>query len=352
MKENEINMKIENENIVSTENWLRAHNKWLKEYEGGTGLFELDNDELSRGIPDENGICIVPPLVSEIEEWAFLDCSSLISIKFPDSVITIGCGAFENCDNLTDITIPDSVKNIAFNAFNDTAWFKNKCQENPLVTVNSILINGSRCEGDITIPDSVKSISKCAFLNGINLKSIILPDTVSIIDIRTFCSCIRLKNIVIPESVNRIEYHAFEGCTSLTDISIPESVIYIGSGAFEDCTSLSNVSIPETVKWIESDSFRNTPWYDNLVKVNPLVIINGILLTTSIRKGSVIVPDSVTKIGFGFFDKCTNDSIITIPDTVIYIQNSGLYNDFKILCNPGSYAEIFAFANGIRYEYL
>ncbi len=59
----------------------------------------------------------VPDSVTRIGSYAFDNCRSLTSITIPDSVTSIGYSAFYNCRSLTSITIPDSVTSIDKYAF-------------------------------------------------------------------------------------------------------------------------------------------------------------------------------------------------------------------------------------------
>ena len=129
---------------------------------------------------------VVPGSVTNIGEWAFLGCTSLISITIPDSVTSIGSSAFYNCTSLTSITIPDSVS----------------------------------------------SIGSSAFYNCSSLTSITIPDSVTSIGYEAFYNCTSLTSVTIPDSVTSIGYEAFYNCSSLTSITIPDSVTSIGSGAF------------------------------------------------------------------------------------------------------------------------
>ena len=161
--------------------------------------------------------------VTSIRARMFEDCSNLTSVEIPESVTSIGDSAFEGCSSLTSIEIPASVTNIGSAAFYDTPWLRNKQNENPIVIVNHIVIDGKKCEGDVIIPDGVTAIGQTAFGN-----------------------CSSLTSVEIPESVTSIWYGAFWGCSSLTSIVIPESVTSIRDEAFYGCSSLALVVSPDS----------------------------------------------------------------------------------------------------------
>ncbi len=158
----------------------------------------------------------IPDSVTSIEEDTFYNCTSLEAITIPDSVTSIGIYAFYGCTSLAKITIPDSVTRFRWNAFFGTPWLAEKQEENPVVVVNGILIDGSTCTGNVVIPDSVMSIGEQAFLE-----------------------CTSLTSITIPDSVTSIGEIAFSGCENLAEITIPDSVTSIGEDAFFKCDNLT-----------------------------------------------------------------------------------------------------------------
>lgn len=58
--------------------------------------------------------------INIIKEGTFYGCSNLSSIELPNSVTTIDKNAFYNCDSLTDIFLPNSI-----NQINDYAYYLN-----------------------------------------------------------------------------------------------------------------------------------------------------------------------------------------------------------------------------------
>mgnify|MGYP000072643072 CR=1 FL=1 len=103
--------------------------------------------------------------VTSIGTSAFEHCSSLTDISIPKSVTSIGNYAFFECTGLTSINISEGVTSIGDDAFYGTLWLTNKRQENDsLVIVNGILIDGTTCSGEVTIPNDVTSIGEWAVL--------------------------------------------------------------------------------------------------------------------------------------------------------------------------------------------
>lgn len=62
--------------------------------------------------------------VVEIGDYAFYDCSELISVIIPYGVTSIQSGAFAGCDSLENIEIPNSVTYIWDNVFNSCSSLK------------------------------------------------------------------------------------------------------------------------------------------------------------------------------------------------------------------------------------
>ena len=95
---------------------------------GDCHLFGENGEELDIKQLDAIGHCAfsgcssltsikIPNSVKRIGYSAFYECTSLTSIKVPESVWYIGDWVFYKCKSLESIIIPASVKNIGYNVF-------------------------------------------------------------------------------------------------------------------------------------------------------------------------------------------------------------------------------------------
>lgn len=258
----------------------------------------------------------------------------------PEDITKIGKSAFENCFSLRSVTVPSTVTSIG-----DLAFYG--------------------CSGltSITIPDGVTTIGNWAFYNCYRLTSISIPDSVTSIGKSAFEYCSRLTSVTIGNGTTSIGGEAFHGCTGLTSVTIPDSVTYLGYSSFDGCTSLTSITIGKGVKTIDLYG-PLFPSCDNLTEIvvdsgnqtfdsrnNCNAIIETATNTLIAGCQNSVIPENVTHIEHGAFEKCNNLTSITIPKSVVDIGNmafgssltnvtyQGTLSDWaKVNCPPGSFA--------------
>jgi uncharacterized repeat protein (TIGR02543 family) len=248
----------------------------------------------------------VSSTVTHLASSSFANCTNLIDIIIPSSVIGIEPSTFYNCNNLKTITVEDtnqqyaSKDGVLFNKLKTTliAYPKAKIDTNYVIPVSVTTLGPNAFENcnnliSVSIPLSVTSIDSLAFWNNNSLRSInvedanqnysslvgvlfnkqrttiiiypkgkietsyIIPSSVTSIGANAFANCVNLTSVVISSNVTSIGEVAFYNCTSLSSIIIPISVISTGSYLFEYCDNLL-IFVEATSKPIGWDSAWNS----------------------------------------------------------------------------------------------
>ena len=104
--------------------------------------------------------------------------------------------------------------------------------------------------------------------------------------------------------------------------SVKEGTRIICDNAFTWCRSLSDIVIPNSVTSIGFGAFFNCSSLSNIVIPDSVTSIGGAAFFTCGSLSSIVIPDSVTSIGHNVFQGCSSLSEIVIPDSVTSIGNS------------------------------
>ena len=281
---------------------------------------------------------IIPNGVTTIEDYTFYACTNLASITIPNSVTTIGNFAFYYCSSLASITIPNGVTTIGAYAFYGTAWYEN--QPDGIIYINDALYSykGTMPEGtSIQIKEGTAFISDYAFSRCSGLSSISIPNSVKSIGHSAFSDCTSLGSITIPNGVVSIEDGVFGSCSSLVSISIPNSVTSIGDGAFRSCGSLVSIIIPNSVTSIGEWAFSNCTSLTSITLSNSCNTIGLGAFGGCTSLDSITFPNGVTTIGDGAFILCYDLTSVSIPNSVTTIGERA-FRDCRSLTDIYSHA--------------
>ena len=325
---------------------------------------------------------ILPSSVYIIEMSAFKNCFFIEQIEMPNIIVIEG-DAFSNCSALKEISIPGSCASIGWNAFYGCGNLKKLTIENRdkitldcgylLSRVEDLTIGGQGEFGcgitslkKLTILDGFTEIAEKGCKDLTNLEEMILPNSIKKIGDSAFFGCTSLTSIKIPNSVTSIGEYAFYECESLTSVEMSNSVESIGYGAFHGCSSLESITLPFVgakagVK--DSDTYQypfgyifGTSSYTGSYSVKQdyygsstssttsstyyipsslksVTIKGGNILYGALRNcsslTSIVIPNSVTSIGYRAFSGCSSLTSVVIPDSVTSIGEyafSGCYS--------------------------
>ena len=298
--------------------------------------------------------------LTEIEDEAFSQCNSLISVSIPDNVRTIGRKAFWKCGKLKNVSFGESSRLLAINGGAELSGAANSCRE----SVGAFAYCTSL--GAITLPASLQvigigafygcsSLVSCEFAKGSALKAIESCDKLynaspsyDFFSAFGAFSKTGLKSIKIPSSVTTlgpgafsksmletvdfqpgIELEAIASVIGESGYNIHESCYY--DGVFSDCVNLRSVTIPKSVVTIMPAAFKGCTSLEVLTfeDGSSLETIGGSFSTmnTCARDTSqgafmncsslekVIIPSTVTTLGVGAFENCINLKIIEFEGT-------------------------------------
>lgn len=322
-------------------------------------LYDKDKSTIiqySIGKPDNS--FIIPDSVTSIGSGSFAGCCNLTNITIPDGVASIGSSAFSGCIGLTSVTIPDGVTSIGGWAFSGcdnmsdifitdlVAW----CNISGLYNLTAFSIDKNLYLNNdvithLVIPTGVTSIVDYAFYGCNDITNITIGESVTDIGESAFSACNDLIDItvadgnqyftsvdgnlydkdkttliqyaigktdtsfIIPDGVTSIAGCPFENCGSLTSVTISASVTSIDGSAFNGCRKLADITVAD-----DNPEFSSID--GNLYNKNGTKLIRYAMGKSDV---SFTIPTGVTDIDSSALRNCAGITSITIPETVTTI---------------------------------
>ena len=239
-------------------------------------------------IPSTITIGGVEYTVTDIEESAFVNATSIVNLTISGGIKTIGANAFKNCSYLTKVELPASLTSIGSGAFSKcdrlshvVSFILDPFQINDDVFATIVYNNGtlyvpvktgdlykdvsgwsnflSVLEGEmyeVTLEGMtyayIPNLKIAKLTKGISdAKDVTIPSSISIdgisyqvtdIERSAFYGFNSLVNLTVSEGIKAIGYTAFKNCYNLKTVSLPSSLVSIGDYAFENCKKIAMIS--------------------------------------------------------------------------------------------------------------
>ena len=192
---------------------------------------------------------------------------------------------------------------------------------------------------EVFIPYEVVSIGNNAFANCQNLKNVHFGNKLTTIGMEAFQSCISLKSIDLPESLTTLSTHAFHNCSKITTVRIPDALTLVSDNPFFLCDGLS--SFTGTNNMISEDgrclvkngtivSFATAGLEDQIYTIPEGITSIGNQAFVKANFSSVIIPETVSSIGWAAFYDNTHLTTIDIPSSVTSMS-SWVFNECSAL---------------------
>ena len=189
----------------------------------------------------------------------------------------------------------------------------------------------------------VTGIGSGAFSNCWGLREVVLPNSIITIGSSAFSNCILLTSITIPSSVKKIDTNAFYGCVRLVEVINKSSLNIVKDGSAGD----NNSHIAYYALKVKTDGNSEIVKMDNYLfysigETNYLIAYLGNDVSLALPKKykgmdyeiyksaflyhieltTVIIPESVKRIGSGAFSGCYSLATVVLP---LSIDSIGTY---------------------------
>ena len=314
-----------------------------------------------------SGVVIIPDTlggypVTKIGDQAFISNKNITFVEVPDGVTGIYWQAFAYCSNLTTVVLPQSLTTIGSDVFTYCSALSSITLPAELESIGEYAFQDCHALTEMIIPEGVTQIPEGAFWCCYALKEVTLPVSVTYIDYRAFSSCditdvyyggtklqwqavggsgkdaltehIRYLGVSNdPEIVKSLSFQLYDGEITITgsdeslygDVVIPATiegypVTAIDNMAFSE-RSITSVVLPDSITTIGWDAFAECPILESATLGSGATQLEAGIFYNCYRLKTVVLPEGLTRIPGSTFSGCESLTEITVPNSVTAIGN-------------------------------
>lgn len=167
----------------------------------------------------------------------------------------------------------------------------------------------------------VSTIGSSAFARNATLKSVSIPSTITELEEMAFYMCTAIDSIKFPYNMTTIGSLSFAGCISLKIVNLPDSIVSTGFGIFLGSSITSPVFVGDGEILIYVPGNLTAYTVPSGVKR-----IEGMTFFYQTTLRTIVLPESLTEIGYQAFGTCSSLDKINIPSSVTTIEEGAFEN--------------------------
>ena len=260
----------------------------------------------------------LPEGLLEVGEAAFDGCQELLSVAFPTTLRKIDRYAFSCCKELVSLDLPEGLLDVGEFAFDSCENVRTLRIPGSLSTVKKDVFRNLPNLKVLTFGEGVRIIDEEAFLCCGELQSVTFPSTLVSIGGRAFAECQKLCALKLPEGLSDVGVEAFDYCNDVRLLIIPSSLSYVGYRAFCNLHGLKALILSEGVAAIGEEAFCYCDELEKIVFPTTIQLIGRDAFCTS-RLRSIDLPEGLVMVEEKAFSGCCDNIGISLPSSLVYV---------------------------------
>lgn len=276
-------------------------------------------------------------------------------VKIPEGIRRIEAEVFQDILMLEQVDIPETVEYIGPRAFHKTAWMEGQQKLSPMVVVNHMLLDASRCVGEVVVPEDIRLVCGWAFAGGMEIEKIrFLSDRVKV-EAFAFRNCIYLKELVLADGSSVVfegiadrkkelpalakqavwdklncfktdERDALIECTgNISRLLVAEGITAVGDNVFQEGNLLTEITLPRTVASIGRNSFAGCKWLRRVYGAQSVRTIGSRAFSGCGSLEEIELSEELAEIGSRAFENCTSLKEILLPEGLEEIPDRAFF---------------------------